>query len=309
MPSRLHTRVALLSLLTAALLSAPAARAAQPGFAFLDIPAGARASAMGGAYSAVVRGADAALWNPAALDGVSRLEVSGSHAELQSQLHYDAVVLGGKAWGGGYAMSMRALYSEAIEARDEAGNLTGTFGAHDLEFALSYGHRLGGGLALGGSAEIVRERLDNEATQTYAFDLGATLEPAAFPGARVSLALENVGPAARYTIDGIEGADVPLPAAITTGVSYAKLAGHGLTVRGALEGRFIDGRAGLGAIGAEIANGAGMAFRAGWRINDASADLTLGAGYSTRGLAFDYAFIPLDLSLGESHRFSISRQF
>src|SRR5262249_54977972 len=156
----------------------------------------------------------------------------------------------------------------------------GTFGAHDLEFALSYGHHLGGGLALGGSAELVRERLADLAAQTYAFDLGATLEPAAFPGARLSLALENLGPAARYTIDGIAGADVPLPAAITTGVSYAKLTGHGLTVRGALEGRFIGGRAGLGAIGAELANAAGMAFRAGWRINDASADLTLGAGYS-----------------------------
>lgn len=309
MPTKPHARFAVLPILAAALLSAGAARAAQPGFAFLDIPAGARASAMGGAFSAVVHDADAAFWNPAALEGVSRLQVSGSHAELQSQLHYDAVVLGGKAWGGGYAMSLRALYSEAIEARDDAGNLTGTFGAHDLEFALSYGHRLGGGLALGGSAQIVRERLDNEAAQTFAFDVGATLEPAALPGARFSLALENAGPAARYTIDGIEGADVPLPAAITTGLSYAKLAGHGLTVRGAVEARFIDGRTGLGAIGAELANTGGMAFRAGWRINDASADLTLGAGYSTRGLSFDYAFIPLDLSLGESHRFSISRQF
>jgi len=309
MPSNSHARLAVLSILAAALFSSGAARAAQPGFAFLDVPAGARASSMGGAYSAVVHDVDAALWNPAALDGVSRLQVSGSHAELQSQLHYDAVVLGGKAWGGGYAMSLRALYSEAIEARDDAGNLTGTFGAHDLEFGLSYGHRLGSGLAIGGSAQLVRERLDNEAAQTFAFDLGATLEPAAFPGARVSLALENAGPAARYTIDGIEGADVPLPAAITTGLSYAKLAGHGLTVRGAVEARLLAGRTGLGAIGAEVANAAGMAFRAGWRINDASADLTLGAGYSTRGLAFDYAFIPLDLSLGESHRFSISRQF
>lgn len=309
MPSRPHFRFALLALFVAALFPSGAARAAQPGFAFLDIPAGARASAMGGAFSAIVHDADAALWNPAALEGVSRLQVSGSHAELQSQLHYDAVVLGGRAWGGGYALSMRALYSEAIEARDESGNLTGTFGSHDLEFALSYGHRLGGGLALGGSAQLVRERLDNEAAQTFAFDLGATLDPAALPGARVSLSLENAGPAARYTIDDIAGEDVPLPAAITTGVSYAKLAGHGLTVRGALEARFIDGRTGLGAIGAELANASGMAFRAGWRINDATADLTLGAGYSTRGLAFDYAFIPLDLSLGESHRFSISRQF
>ena len=286
-----------------------ASRAGQPGFAFLDIPAGARASALGGAYSAVARGIDAALWNPAALEGVAGVEVSGSHAELESQLHYDAVAFGGRAWGGGYGLSMRALYSEAIEERDEVGNLIGTFGAHDLEFALSYGHGLGGGLAVGGSAQVVRERIANEAAQTYGFDVGTTLAPAAFPGARVSLAIENLGKAARYNIDGIPGADVPLPAALTTGVSLARLTGHGLTVRGALEGRFVGGRPGLGSIGAEVSNLGGMAFRAGWRVNDASSDLTVGAGYATRGLSFDYAFIPLDLSLGESHRFSISRQF
>jgi len=293
----------------AAVLGVCTAHAAQPGFAFLDIPAGARASAMGGAYSAVVHDADAALWNPAALDGVSRVEVSGSHAELQSQLHYDAVVFGGRLWGGGYGLSMRALYSEAIEGRDESGTLTGTFGSHDLQFAFSYGHRIAEGLSIGGSAQIVRERIADLAAQTYAMDLGATLEPAAVAGSRVSLALQNLGPAAHYTIDGISGSDVPLPTALTAGFSLARPTGHGLTVRGAIEGRFIEGRAGLGSIGAELANAGGMSFRAGWRINDATADLTLGAGYSTRGLSLDYAFIPLDLDLGESHRFSISRQF
>ncbi len=307
MPKNLRF-AALLSIVAAA-FSVSLAHAAQPGFAFLDIPAGARASAMGGAYSAVVRDADAALWNPAALDGVSRLEVSGSHAELQSQLHYDAIVLGGRLWGGGYGLSMRALYSEAIEARDESGNLTGTFGSHDLQFAFSYGHRLLEGVSVGGSAELVRERISDSSAQTLAFDLGATVEPAALPGSRVSLALQNMGKAPHYTFDGIAGEDVPLPTALTSGFSLARLVGHGLTVRGAVEGRFVSGRAGLGSIGAEVVNAGGMAFRAGWRINDASSDLTLGAGYSTRGLSFDYAFIPLDLDLGESHRFSISRQF
>ena len=299
------------ALLTLAVLSAAArpAAAVSPGFAFLKIPAGARASAMGGAYASIARGADAALWNPAGLSVTPRFQVSANHAEMDQQLHYDAVAMGGRLWGGGYGLSMRALYSEAIDARDELGNLTGSFGSHDLEFALSYGHSVGGGLAFGGSTQIVRERIADVAAQTYGFNLGATLDPAPISGLRLSLGVHNVGPAARYTFDGIEGEDVGLPTGLHSGASLTRLVGNGLTLRGAVEGRFLSGRAGTGAVGAEITNLGGAALRAGWRINDASADLTLGAGFATKGLSFDYAFLPLDLNLGESHRFSIGREF
>ncbi|MEO5618371.1 MAG: PorV/PorQ family protein [Candidatus Eisenbacteria bacterium] len=314
-PRRQTSQTRRLAALTAGLflaalsVNAVPAAAAPPGFAFLEIPAGARASALGGAYSSLARGADAAFWNPAGLGGTTRFQVSGNHAELDQQLRYDAVALAGRLWGGGYGMSMRALYSEAIEARDELGNLTGSFGAHDLEFALSYGHAVGSGLALGGSAQIVRERIADVAAQTYGFNFGATLDPGVLPGMRLSLGVHNVGPAARYTFDDIPGEDVGLPMRLHSGASVTRLVGSGLTLRGAVEGSFTSGRPGRGAIGAEVANLGGAALRAGWRFNDASADLTLGAGFATKALSFDYAFIPLDLNLGESHRFSIGREF
>ncbi len=308
--SGLSPRAALAGAILALALggSSPAA-AAPPGFAFLEIPAGARASALGGAYASIARGADAALWNPAGLAGLARFEVGASHAELDQQLHHDAVVLAGGLWGGGYGLSLRALYSEAIDARDELGNLTGTFGAHDLEFGFSYGRSVGGGLALGGSAQLVRERIADLAAQTYAFGAGATLDPAVVPGLRLSLGVHNLGPPARYTFDGVPGDDVGLPAGLHGGVSLARSLESGLVLRGAVEGRFTRGRPGLGAIGVEMANPAGAALRAGWRVNDASTDLTLGAGFATRAIRIDYAFIPLDLNLGESHRFSLGREF
>jgi pimeloyl-ACP methyl ester carboxylesterase len=48
------------------------------------------------------------------------------------------------------AASLRALYSEPIEERDDVGNLIGSFGAHDLEFGLGYGRSVAPGLSLGG---------------------------------------------------------------------------------------------------------------------------------------------------------------
>jgi len=291
------------------LLVASTALAAPPGFAFLEIPAGARASSMAGAYASIAQGAEAALWNPAGLGAIRGFQVSANHAELQANLHYDAIVLGGGLWGGGWGTSMRALYSEAIDARDDLGNLTGSFGAHDLEFALTYGHRVGGGVSLGGSAQLVRERLADLAAQTYAFNVGASWEPSVIEGSRVSVSLHNLGPAAHYTIDGVPGQDVGLPQSMQTGVSLARTSGHGITLRGSLEGRFTEGRSGLGMVGAELATFGGAAVRGGWRINDASSNFTLGAGYATGGVRFDYAFIPLELDQGDSHRFSVDLQF
>jgi hypothetical protein len=291
-----------------ALAPAPAA-AAPPGFAFLEIPAGARASAMGGAYASIARGVDAAFWNPAGLDRVKGVQVSANHAELMQKLHYDAVAMGGRLWGGGYGLSMRALYSEAIDGRDELGNLNDSFGAHDLEFALSYGHAVGGGLSLGGSAQLVRERIAEVAAMTQAYGVGAAWDPPKLEGARVTLGIHNLGPAAHYTFDGVPGEDVGLPEAVHGGFSMTRLVGGGITVRGALEGRFVRGRAGLGVLGGELTTVGGAAIRAGWRINDASSDLSLGAGFETGSLRFDYAFVPLSLGLGESHRFSVGTQF
>ena len=61
-----------------------------------------------------------------------------------------------------------------LEARDELGNVTGTFGGDDLDFAVAYGHDLVAGLRAGVSAHLVRERLAELATGTYAFGAGAT---------------------------------------------------------------------------------------------------------------------------------------
>ena len=70
-----------LAVAAALLLAAGAARAAQPGFAFLEVPAGARAAAMGGAYSAVATGAEAAFWNPAGLARFEGTQFTATHTE------------------------------------------------------------------------------------------------------------------------------------------------------------------------------------------------------------------------------------
>jgi len=303
-----------LAVLTLPLLVAGAAHAAPPGFAFLDIPAGARAAAMGGAYASLATGVEAAYWNPARLTTAHRLEVTAGHSELFAKLRHDYFAVGGGMLGGSAAASIRALYSEPIDERDDLGNLVGSFGYHDLELALGYGAPLGAGLSVGGSAALLRERISNSAAQTYSFGAGAAWEPAALPGVRVALAAQNLGPAARFSIDTADGsrtdgAPVGLPAAVQAGVAYALGVGPRMHFAGALEARAVRGGQGLGMAGAELADASGAALRLGVRVNDTSTAMSFGAGYALQKFSFDYAFVPLKDDLGDTHRFGFSARF
>jgi hypothetical protein len=211
--------------------------------------------------------------------------------------------------GGGLAASIRALYTEAIDERDELGNLIGSFGSHDLEFGLAYGWTLRQGLDLGVSSQVIRERIANLSATTYSFGAGATWEPAPLPKLRLGAALQNVGPPAHYTIDGVEGEPVGLPMAFQTGGSYQMRAGERWALKGSLEGRATRGRSAQVLAGLEVGDISGAALRGGWRFNDDATTLTVGAGYAMSGVRFDYAFVPLSLDLGDTHRFGFTAGF
>jgi hypothetical protein len=296
-------------LIAGLMLAATPALAAPPGFAFLEVPAGARASALGGAYASLATGVEGALWNPAALPSAKGLEITGGHAELLEKLRQDYFAIAGRMFGGGISGSIRALYSDPIEERDDLGNLLGSFGAHDLEMALGYGHELTGGVSIGGSAAVVRERISNLSAMTYSVGAGAAWDSPSLPGLRVALAAQNLGPAAHYTIDGIQGQPVGLPAAVQTGVSYSTAIGTNYRLTGALESRATRGRNALGLAGAEVADPHGASLRLGMRVNDTASFASFGAGYALPSFTLDYAFVPLKDDLGDTHRFAFRTRF
>src|SRR5205823_8291808 len=84
------------------------ASASQAGFAFLEVPAGARAAALGGAYSSVAKGAEAAFWHPAGLAEFDGSQFAATHTETYTHLRHDQVALAGRMFGGGIAGSLRA---------------------------------------------------------------------------------------------------------------------------------------------------------------------------------------------------------
>jgi hypothetical protein len=297
--------------LWAAVLSlvAPAVSRSDPaGFAFLEVPAGARASALGGAYDTRALGVEAAFWNPAGLSAVKGVQIVASHYEFLSHLRFAQFGAAERMFGGGASIGLRALYSEPIVERDENGNAIGTFGAHDLELSLGYGRDIGSGLSLGATAQMVRERIADGSATAWAMGAGAAWEPTVAPRLRLSGSVHNLGTSPAFLIDGIRGEAVPLPAAVQVGASYGVPAG-GFDWRASLETRLTRGRTGIGMVGLEAAHASGAALLVGFRMNDETTNLSYGAGYARQALRLDYAFVPFRLDLGDTHRFSASFQF
>ena len=287
----------------AAALATPAL-ADQPGYAFLEVPAGARAAAMGGAYASVARGADAAFWNPAGLAQFEGTQFSGTHSETYTHLRHEQVAVAGRMFGGGVAASLRAMYSEPIPERDDLGNIIGSFGSHDLEFLAGYGRELSGGMSLGFTAQVIRERIADLAAGTWAVGGGAAWDLGVLPGGRASLSVHNLGPSGHYTFNGQRGQGLKLPVAVQGGLSF-----HNVNGVVALEARATRGRNALVSLGGELDSPVGAALRFGIRTGDDVATWSAGAGWRTKSLHVDYAFVPSRLELDDTHRFSLTANF
>ncbi len=285
------------------------ASAGPAGFAFLEVPAGARASSLGGAYASVAEGVEAAYWNPAEVAHAHGVQLLAGHHEFFQGLRHEQFAVAGGAWGGGYALSLRAMYSEGIDERDALGNLLGSFGAHDLDFGLSYGRRWFPGVRAGAALHWVRERIDDDAVNAFPLDVGMAWDAARWPGLRFGLAAQALGAAPRYTIDGVRGDPVPLPAAVQGGASYRLRLSPSWSALGAAETRFTRGRNGAFLAGVEVQSAAGGAARLGWRGNDDAVSFGAGAGWRLGAVSVDYAFVSYRLDLGDTHRVSLLAQF
>ena len=303
----LRDRVAIVPLL--AMLAAAPVAAGPSGFAFLEVPAGARASALGGAFAVSGEGVEASFWNPAGLAVVDGIQITGAHVEAFQNFRHDQFAIAGPWLGGGVSVSVRAFYSEPIVARDDLGNEIGTFGGHDLGFGLAYGRSLAAGVRVGASARLIRERIAELSTGTYGFGAGATWQSPDRPALRLGVMVDNIGPDARYTFADGPGEPVPLPMALQAGGAYHWSLAGATRVGASLETRMTRGRPGVAMLGGELTHPTGAALRLGVRVNDDASRFSAGAGYALAALRLDYAFVADRLDIGDSHRVSFTASF
>lgn len=164
--------------LTAALAAAPAFGQSKTGTTlgqFLLIEPSARIAAMGNAGVSLADGLDAVYYNPAALAGIERFDLTFSQSAWLADIRYNYVALGvplGR-WGNAVA-SVTSLGSGDMEVRT-VGQPHGTgelFSVSDVALGVGYGLRLTPRFAIGGQLHWLQETIWNSRASTATLSLG-----------------------------------------------------------------------------------------------------------------------------------------
>ena len=188
---------------------------------FLQIPVGARESALGGAFTAVADNADAVYYNPAGLGQLQNPEISFTHNSYVKDVSQQWFAVAYPYKSGTFGAGLNYLSVGAFDAYDAADNRTGSVSAYDMALYFSYGRRLPGdykvfgSISYGASLKYIREGLDTKSAAGVGVDLGFLIEPH-IKNLRFGLGVENVVSSRLKFID--EGFTPPLK--LKTGVSY-----------------------------------------------------------------------------------------
>lgn len=275
-------------------------------FEFLNLPAGARSSAMGGAGVAEAKGWSGAQINPAGLGRLRRDEVVFSGARWIDDVQFQSA---GYAHpfleGGALSGAIVTVNYGDIASYSPTGGSQGETAARDTAVRMGYGGGWRDRWAWGVQGVYAQESLSGETAQAVAADGGALWSPffsGPFRTLTVGGAFRNWGKGPRY------GSETePLPQTVQAGVNFRPFL-EGASV--SLDGLFAPAKPTVLLLGAEYWARGTVALRLGYNGRGAKegSGLTLGFGFRAWDMEADYGFVGYG-DLGESHHVGLTYRF
>lgn len=279
------------------------------GFAFLQVPTGARAVAMGGAFTAVPGDPLSLYWNPAAaaLSGQSMLSTNYTSYMMDMQAGFIGWV--SPRENSTIGVSVNYFYGGSFD-RTTMEDPMGTgeqFSSTSMALAGTWAKPLTESIAVGATGRFIYSQIDTYNANGFSADIGGIYCPPAIPGFATALVVRNAGiqTKAFYTEND------PMPTEVSAGVSQKLLNENLLLAADAtmpFEGD-IDA-----AVGAEYKPISMLALRAGWSLSamntaDAAGGgfidaMGFGMGTHYDRFTLDYAWKPY-ADLGNTHRISL----
>ncbi|MFA6435008.1 MAG: PorV/PorQ family protein [Elusimicrobiales bacterium] len=284
-------------------LMAPAlyAGAGADGAAFLKIDAGARAAAMGGAFTAVADDASSVFYNPAGPALLRNQEIMLGHNEwLEGLRNEHAAYVHPVSSALTLFTGLAALITPPLAGYDDAGAPTGKFSVMDGAAGAGAAWAADGDLFFGVFIKGVYQQADGQKALAYAGDLGVIKKCGA--SLRLGAAAQNFGTPIKLYTDSFD-----LPRTYRGGAAYR------VTDRLWVSGEAVKAGASdvTVAAGAEGSIEDTFLVRFGYKTGRAQyggPGFSAGVGFREGDTSIDYAFTPFG-DLGSTHRLTLSFRF
>lgn len=308
---------------------------------FLEIPVGARAIGMGGAYVSLANDATALYWNAAGVAEAEKNMLAVAHTNwiAESKFDFAAVVFSLGSFGtlglSYTSLSMPDMKVRTIEMQEGTGEF---FSAGDLSVGISYARKITDRFSLGVTAKYIQQKIWHQSANGFAIDAGTTFRTDLLNGLVIGAAVSNFG-----TSMQLEGRDtrlfgrvdptkqgsnerIPfnieldswdLPLYFQIGISTSAIKSENFEVKVAVDAIHPNDNYESMNAGAEVSYMNMFFIRGGYNslfLQDNEGGLTMGVGVSTANLvdvasvSFDYAYRDFGI-LKETHTFEVSLRF
>ncbi len=163
---------------------------------FLEIPAGARAIAMGGAFVGTANDVSSLYWNVAGIARLYRNEALFSHNEWLADTRFDFAALAVPLESFGTlglsftSLSMDDMIVRTVERPEGTGEM---FSAGSFAVGVHYARNLSEQFSIGFTAKYISESIWNMQATAFALDIGTLFTTQFLNGMRIGAQISNFG--------------------------------------------------------------------------------------------------------------------
>lgn len=163
---------------------------------FLEIPVGANAIGMGGAFVSLTSDASSLYWNPAGSASIEKYEAILSHTNwiADTRFDYAALIIPLGEFGNvGFSFtsfSMDDMKVRTVEKPDGTGEY---FSAGDIAIGISYARNLSDRFSIGFTGKYIQQTIWHMSASAFALDAGTKFKTDLFGGMIIGATIFNFG--------------------------------------------------------------------------------------------------------------------
>ncbi len=163
--------------------------------AFLEIGVGARAQAMGGAFTAVTQDVTSMYWNSAGIGRISGFEVTFSHIDWILDTNFDYFGIAtpiSDIFSVGANVTIFGVGEQPVRTVQRVEGTGEFYTAQDVAIGISFGLNLTDRFSFGINAKFINQRIWNSSATGFAIDVGA-IYLTQFKGLQLGFNISNFG--------------------------------------------------------------------------------------------------------------------